>query len=109
LGTLQDVHVVARDASGRARSFELVADRGSTAVRGSTFRLAVGARTLRSLLVTDVHKDPAGNAIVFAGGGLGHGVGLCQWGARGMALTGAAAAAILAVYFPGASVENYGR
>jgi len=109
LGTLWDVHVVARDASGRARSFELVADRGSAAVRGSNFRLAVGARTLRSLLVSDARKDAAANAIAFAGGGLGHGVGLCQWGARGMALAGSAAAQILALYFPGATVQNSGR
>jgi stage II sporulation protein D len=40
------------------------------------------------------------------GSGRGHGVGLCQWGARGMALAGADAEAILAQYFPGTTVTG---
>lgn len=43
----------------------------------------------------------AGDHFVFTGHGLGHGVGLCQWGARGRALAGWSAARILAAYFPG--------
>ena len=107
LGSLTGLRIGARDGSGRARSFELVADRGTSTVRGTAFRLAVGARTLRSLLVTDLRK--LGNSFAFSGGGLGHGVGLCQWGARGMAQTGASAAQILALYFPGTLVEHYQR
>ncbi len=43
---------------------------------------------------------------VFHGRGLGHGVGLCQWGARGMALSGARFDAILRHYFPGAQLRR---
>lgn len=40
----------------------------------------------------------------FKGRGLGHGVGLCQWGARGMAEAGKKFPEILKHYFPGAQL-----
>jgi len=43
---------------------------------------------------------PEGDAFHFTGHGLGHGVGLCQWGARGMALEGKKFDQILRFYFP---------
>jgi stage II sporulation protein D len=106
LGNLNDLRVTARDASGRARAFELVTDRGSAIVGGSAFRRAVGTRVLPSLLVTSVQRDPDSGSVSIAGGGLGHGVGLCQWGARGMALAQRSAPEILAWYFPGTVTQR---
>lgn len=105
-GNLEDLRVAARDASGRARAFELVTDRGSTTVAGSAFRRAIGPRVLPSLLLNSVERTPDGAAVRIDGSGLGHGVGLCQWGARGMALSGSAASAVLAFYFPGTVVDD---
>lgn len=57
-------------------------------------------------------KSPAftigrtGERFRFEGHGLGHGVGLCQWGARGQALAGRSAAQILAFYFPGTRLKR---
>ena len=42
--------------------------------------------------------------LLFEGRGHGHGVGLCQWGARGMALAGKSAAEILKHYYPGCQI-----
>ena len=56
---------------------------------------------VRSLLVNDVRGDPAAARCSSTGGGLGHGVGLCQWGARGMAQTRRSVSDIAAHYFPG--------
>jgi stage II sporulation protein D len=106
VGALQDLRIASRDASGRTRAFELVGASGSTTVGGSVFRRAVGPRTLRSLLIASLQRSPDAQQFEITGGGLGHGVGLCQWGARGMALDGADAATILAHYFPGTSVED---
>jgi stage II sporulation protein D len=105
-GRLTDVQLQDRDSSGRARSFELVGDRGSTSVSGSVFRRDVGSRVLPSLLLTDVRRAPDGASVQLDGGGLGHGVGLCQWGARGMALAGSQAPDILAFYFPGTTITS---
>jgi len=43
----------------------------------------------------------SGSEVVISGRGLGHGVGLCQWGAREMAQHGHDYKAILAHYYPG--------
>jgi stage II sporulation protein D len=109
LGSLEDVRIAERDASGRVRAFDLVAGGASVRVAGSAFRRAVGTRTLRSLLVMSAQRSPDGTTVDLDGAGLGHGVGLCQWGARGMAAEGRDAAAILAAYFPGTVAGNLER
>lgn len=106
LGTLQGVQIGERDASGRAKMLELVTDHGNASVTGTAFRRAVGTRVLPSLLLTDLMRSPDGATIDIEGGGLGHGVGLCQWGARGMAASGQSATEILSLYFPGTDRQN---
>lgn len=105
-GTLRDVRVAELDASGRARTVALVADR-SVAIKGSAFRLSMGPRVVRSLLLTNVRADPRMSAVEIDGGGLGHGVGMCQWGARGMAQLGRASNDVLSFYFPGTTVGTF--
>jgi len=43
----------------------------------------------------------------FTGGGWGHGVGMSQWGAKGMADNGFTYKEILTHYFTGVQVEKY--
>ena len=44
--------------------------------------------------------------IAFYGGGNGHGVGMSQYGAKGLAAEGKTAAEIISYYFPGTTVEK---
>lgn len=104
LGALEGVAITSTDRSGRARGFELTATGGRTVVKGSVFRLAVGARVVRSLLI--LRLTQANATVTLEGGGLGHGVGLCQWGARGMALAGKSAGDIVTWYFPGTTLTH---
>ena len=67
-------------------------------IAGRDFRLRLGRESVRSTFF-QVQKIPAG--FVILGSGSGHGVGLCQWGARGMALEGKNYREILEYYFPG--------
>lgn len=106
LGRLLDLQIQERDGSGRAKTLELVTDRGSVSITGSAFRRAVGTRVLPSLLLTGLVRTPDGDGFDIEGGGLGHGVGLCQWGARGMAASGHTALEILRLYFPGTDLQN---
>jgi stage II sporulation protein D len=108
-GNLNDLRITAEDPSGRARAFELVADRGSTVVKGSAFRLELGPRLLRSLLITGMQVAQPSRSVALQGSGLGHGVGMCQWGAQGMALAGRSVSDILAFYFPGTNLAAFGR
>ena len=54
----------------------------------------------------DRETSPDGRVarFVFTGKGWGHGVGLCQVGAYGLAQTGATAEAILKHYYTGVSI-----
>jgi stage II sporulation protein D len=106
-GDLSNVRVSEVDGSGRARMIELAGTRGSAFVKGSVFRMRIGPRVVPSLLIRKIGAaTEAPERITIEGGGLGHGVGLCQWGARGMALTGATSVAILSFYFPGTMIGH---
>ena len=72
------------------------------------FRRALGSDVVRSLWLRSVRVDPAQAAprLLIEGSGRGHGVGLCQWGAKFFAASGAPAAAILGFYFPGTTVTS---
>lgn len=110
IGELQSVTLDAPDGSGRAQFWTFSGAAGTQRVKAADVRRALGSRTLPSLLVRHLSADApptqAPQTLAIEGGGLGHGVGLCQWGARGMALTGADARAILAFYYPGTEIGN---
>jgi stage II sporulation protein D len=95
-----------RDGSGRARFWTISSGVAVVRVKAEDVRRALGTRVLPSLLVHSLSFTQADQRVTIEGGGLGHGVGLCQWGARGMALTGAGARAILAYYYPGTGTGN---
>ncbi|MEO1998634.1 MAG: SpoIID/LytB domain-containing protein [Planctomycetaceae bacterium] len=70
----------------------------------------IDGRALRSLFPSGLLPSPYFTArlddghVVFDGRGHGHGVGLCQWGARGQALAGRSAPQIIESYYPGVSL-----
>lgn len=60
-----------------------------------------------ALCILDVEHAPGGGRrYVFRGAGRGHGVGLCQHGARGMAARGLSHREVLVHYFTGATLER---
>src|SRR5208282_6260488 len=71
-------------------------------------RRAVGPGRLRSTLWRSltVGGDPtqATTPLRIEGAGSGHGVGLCQWGARVLAQQGRSPSEIVSFYFPGTLV-----
>lgn len=105
LGTLQSVSVGETDGSGRAKSISFTGEAGSADVPGSDFRARLGASVVRSLLLRSIRLDTAdpqaAATLTIEGSGRGHGVGLCQWGARGLASQGRSARDIVNYYFPG--------
>jgi len=95
--------VAARTPSGRAREMAVGTRGGSRRIGAGELRQILGYEALPSLLFTvEVEKGAA----VFRGRGSGHGVGLCQWGARGRALRGSDYRKILAHYYPGAQIRR---
>jgi stage II sporulation protein D len=90
------------DSSGRALTIDVFSDGSRATVPTAEFRTAIGADVVRSTWILSLVLGASEVAI--DGAGRGHGVGLCQWGARGMGLDGSPAADILAFYFPGTRI-----
>jgi SpoIID/LytB domain protein len=90
-----------RGISGRINAVEIRGSRGSMRVAGDRIRSRLGG--LRSNLFTirsKMGKDGKPEYFIFQGAGWGHGVGLDQSGAAGMAQAGFTAAQILQHYYP---------
>lgn len=75
---------------------------------GAQLRDWVGATRIRSTAFTVVRRSlpGLGGVFHFAGRGNGHGVGLCQWGAKVMGERGFDRTAILHFYYPDAIVAK---
>ena len=101
VGALSVIEVTERTPSLRASVVTLQGARGAVRLRGNELRRILGYDTLKSTLFA-VAVD--GENAHFAGRGYGHGVGLCQWGAKGMAEQGHNARRILEFYYPGATL-----
>jgi len=109
VGDLVDVRVMGRSASGRVSRLEIETSHGTFTVEGDKIRRVVmldvaNGRILPSTLF-DLEKHMTEGRVgwvSFVGGGNGHGVGMCQNGAIGMAKRGFSYAMILEHYYPGA-------
>jgi stage II sporulation protein D len=95
---VRDLVVTKRSAAGRVIEMRVVTDAAEITLRGFDVRQAL---ELPDLLFTFSRaRGPQGEPeFVFLGRGWGHGVGLCQNGAYGMALAGASYDAILRHYY----------
>jgi stage II sporulation protein D len=105
VGTVTAIDVTERTSSLRATSVTVRGTRGSARLRGNDFRRMIGYETLRSTLFA-VALD--GDIAHFTGRGYGHGVGMCQWGAKGMAEQGYTARQIVEYFYPGAVLGSLG-
>ncbi len=108
-GALADVVLDDPDSSGRPRTATIRCDGGTVAAMPvSELRKRWGPDVVRSTWLhrVSIEMTQAAPFVRIEGSGRGHGVGLCQWGARGMALSGADASTILGFYFPGAAVTG---
>jgi stage II sporulation protein D len=94
----------------RAKGYTFVAEDGREWVLCAAEVRTLVNRTLgaETLLSADFTAAIDGDTITFTGRGAGHGVGLCQWGANGLAAAGRTAAEILTHYYTGATVEPIG-
>lgn len=106
-GTLTGTALGDPDSTGRPRTVALMGTT-TTNVPVADFRRALGYDVVRSLWLRAVRIDAAQaeKRLVIEGSGRGHGVGLCQWGAKFFAASGAPAAEILGFYFPGTTVSG---
>jgi stage II sporulation protein D (peptidoglycan lytic transglycosylase) len=100
---LREIKTGKRDDSGRLTDLVLVTARGRFTISGVNFRKAIGYTVIKS---TKFDVKPTGAGVSFSGSGYGHGVGLCQWGAKQRAEEGFSYREILSYYYPGTRLEK---
>jgi stage II sporulation protein D len=100
-GAATAARIVSRTGTGRAERVEIARGERKAVLAASDLRQRLGYERLPSLAF-DVRLD--GGEFVLAGRGRGHGAGLCQWGAAGLAREGKGYREILGHYYPGTEV-----
>jgi len=103
VGQIRELKVQGRNASGRVQEVAVLSGKGWVSVPGVAFRKALGYGVVKS---TNFELRVSGEECLIAGVGSGHGVGLCQWGAKQRALDGFSYREILSYYYPGVTLAK---
>ena len=102
VGSVSRIKITGFTDSNRVDEVEVVGTSGRRILSGQDLRKKLGWSVLRS---TDFSPSIQGRQLVFIGHGSGHGVGMSQWGARGLAQRGKGYRLILQHFYPGADLR----
>jgi stage II sporulation protein D len=103
IGAINDIKSGLRDRSGRLEYVSVKSGNKWKEIASGDFIKAIGAKNIKSAKFY-VRKYPL--YYRFNGFGWGHGAGMCQWGAFGMALRWKSMKNILEFYYPGAEISD---
>jgi stage II sporulation protein D len=114
VGKLLDIRIPSRTPGGRVASIVFETTGGHFVFNKEEVRWVVRRSDdldalLRSANFTlDITRDSQGDImqVVFNGRGYGHGVGMCQMGAKGLAARGVTYNAILSLYYQGTELKK---
>jgi stage II sporulation protein D len=102
-GAYRSFRVISRGDSGRVLTVEVVGANASVRLTDKNAYGFVRALGAKSSLISVLSTAP----LTISGSGNGHGVGLSQWGARGLAARGWTYEQILGYYYVGVSLAGY--
>ncbi len=103
IGNVVDIVPAKYGESGRVIELLIKGEEGELILKGLNIRFLLGLRD-NWFTVDKITGNPAG--YLFIGRGWGHGVGLCQVGAYGMALQGKSYKEILKHYYTGVEIHK---
>lgn len=103
IGNIQDITVIQRNFSQRVELLAISGTLGNKNIKGKEFRSLIGETKLKSLKF-GIRKE--GESFYIKGLGSGHGVGMSQWGAQGMAKRGKSYIQILSHYYKGTELAK---
>ena len=75
-----------------------------TLISGRDLRRIANSKNIKSSRISEIKVGD--EDVLFKGRGWGHGVGMCQWGALGLALVRTKYGEILSHYYPGSILEK---
>ncbi len=105
ISEIESIEIYKRSSTGRVVTLVIEDEFGEHIISGNQFRMALGPSVIRSTLFKMKKKR---GKVEFKGKGWGHGVGMCQWGAKGMAEKGYNYKEILKHYYSGVKLEKGG-
>jgi stage II sporulation protein D len=108
VGRVRDLVPRRLGVSGRVVELEIRGERSDLFLKGLRVRWGLGLRENLFVIDRETNAKGAVERFVFTGKGWGHGVGLCQVGAFGMAQAGATYEQILRHYYSGISLGKVG-
>lgn len=97
------IKILSRTKDGRVDMIELSGSKKQK-LSGHEFRMALGAMKVKSTMINELKLE--GDKVMIIGRGFGHGVGMCQYGALGMAKAGRSYQEILSHYYPGTKIKR---
>ncbi len=106
VGRILTMTVVERTISGRAFKVLIKGTNGEKLLKGDAIRSLGGLRSNLFIIQPKLGADGQPEYFLFTGGGWGHGVGMAQSGAAGMAVAGYSHAEILAHYYQGSKLTK---
>ena len=102
-GDVKKIKTVGRTSSDRVKEILVEHSKGALWLRSNRFRMAMNPNVIRS---TNFKVKIKNGVAYFRGHGWGHGVGMCQWGAKGMAEDGWNYKKILKHYYKNSEIKN---
>jgi len=105
-GDLQALVPEVTDPEGRVKTLLIKTSEGEWRLHNFEIRNAIKRPDGKILPSTWFTVEQQNQIFVFHGRGQGHGVGMCQWGAIGMADQGKDFKAILSHYYPGTDLQD---
>jgi stage II sporulation protein D len=114
VGQIKDVKIKRRSGSGRVKELEIKTNKGRLRLKKDKIRWVIRkaenpeAILPSTLFALEIIKNAEGeiDSIIFEGRGNGHGVGMCQTGAIGMARLGYTYRQILQHYYPDIEIKK---
>jgi len=103
---VRGIQIGERSESRRVLQLLIRGERDQGEIPGKEFRRLLGYDQLRS---TNFWLKESDGVFLFSGLGWGHGVGLCQWGAKGMADAGIDYRSILKYYYQNVEIGQLPR
>jgi len=101
IGAITDLRIAARGSSRRAIDLEVIGTQGVGHIRGGRIRSALGLKEQLFVIDRVYNENERVAGFIFTGRGWGHGVGMCQFGAYGLAKQGLGVEQILKTYYTG--------
>lgn len=115
LANLRTIEIDSRNIAGRPNRYRITDSKNNAyTLTAEQLRLAFNTSAPKQPKITgknriwsgDLRVTRTASTLTIEGRGFGHGVGLCQFGANGLAKQGLTANQILNRYYPGATITN---